>query len=106
MQEKHGRAQVSACVTIIFINGCRNEVDLILSRASMFAPLRNVSMFNSLFVGGALRDHANYSRSSHDVTKIQPKFLLWCGITPEGEGVLDISLGGEVWPGPSYPDPV
>ena len=21
-------------------------------------------------------------------------------------GVLDISLGGEVWPGPSYPDPV
>ena len=23
-----------------------------------------------------------------------------------GGGVLDISLGGEVWPGPSYPDPV
>ena len=22
------------------------------------------------------------------------------------EGVLDISLGGEVWLGPSYPDPV
>ena len=21
-------------------------------------------------------------------------------------GVLDISLGGEMWPGPSYPDPV
>ena len=23
-----------------------------------------------------------------------------------GGGVLDIYLGGEVWPGPSYPDPV
>ena len=23
-----------------------------------------------------------------------------------GGGVLDISLGGEVWRGPSYPDPV
>ena len=43
VQEKHGRAQV------IFINGCRNEVDLILSRAFIFAPLRNVSLFNSLF---------------------------------------------------------
>ena len=30
VQEKHGRAQVSACVIIIFINGCGNEVDLIL----------------------------------------------------------------------------
>ena len=30
VQEKRGRAQVSACVTIIFINGCGNEVDLIL----------------------------------------------------------------------------
>ena len=28
-----------------------------------------------------------------------------CDGTP-GEGVLDISLGGEVRPGPSYPDPV
>ena len=34
-------------------------------------------------------------------------------LTPQGEGeggvgggVLDISLGGEVRPGPSYPDPV
>ena len=25
---------------------------------------------------------------------------------PGGGGVLDISLGGEVRPGPSYPDPV
>ena len=75
MQEKHGRAQVSACVIIIFVNGCRNEVDLILPRAFMFAPLRNVSMFNSLFVGGALRDDTNYSRFSHDVTKIQTKKL-------------------------------
>ena len=41
----------------------------------MFAPLRNVSMFNSLFVGGALRDDTNYSRFSHDVTKIQTKKL-------------------------------
>ena len=49
VQEKHGLAQVSACVIIIFINGCRNEVDLILSRAFIFAPLRNVSLFNSLF---------------------------------------------------------
>ena len=100
MQEKHGRAQVSTCVIIIFMNRCRNEVDLILSRASMFAPLRNVSMFNSLFVGGALRDHANYSRSSHDVTKIQPKFLLWCGITPEGEGGTRYILG---WGGVARP---
>ena len=23
-----------------------------------------------------------------------------------GGGLLNISLGGEVWPGPSYPDPV
>ena len=75
MQEKHGRAQVSACVIIIFMNGCRNEVDLILPRAFMFAPLRNVSMFNSLFVGGALRDDTNYSRFSHDVTKIQTEKL-------------------------------
>ena len=37
VQEKHGRAQVSACVIITFINGCRNEVHLILSRASKFA---------------------------------------------------------------------
>ena len=29
------------------------------------------------------------------------------GIVPgEGGGVLDVSLGGEVRPGPSYPDPV
>ena len=56
VQEKHGRAQVSACVIIIFINGCRNEVDLILSRAFIFAPLRNVSLFNSLFVGEASLD--------------------------------------------------
>ena len=49
VQDKHGRAQVSACVIIIFINGCRNEVDLILSRAFIFAPLRNVSLFNGLF---------------------------------------------------------
>ena len=85
MREKHGRAQVSACVIIIFMNGCQNEVDLILSRASMFSPLCNVSMFNSLFVGGALRDDTNYSRFSQDVTKIQTiassEFLLSCGIT-------------------------
>ena len=49
VQDKHGRAQVCACVIIIFINWCRNEVDLILSRAFIFAPLRNVSLFNSLF---------------------------------------------------------
>ena len=41
----------------------------------MFAPLCNVSMFNSLFVGGALRDDTNYSRFSHDVTKIQTEKL-------------------------------
>ena len=41
----------------------------------MFAPLRNVSMFNILFVGGALRDDINHSRFSHDVTKIQTKKL-------------------------------
>ena len=29
----------------------------------------------------------------------------YCGFAPEG-GVLDISLGGEVRRGPSYPDPV
>ena len=30
------------------------------------------------------------------------------GKSSEGGGgrVLNISLGGEVWPGPSYPDPV
>ena len=28
------------------------------------------------------------------------------GIGPGGRGVLDISLGGEVQLGPSYPDPV
>ena len=27
-------------------------------------------------------------------------------LSPEGGGVLDISLGGEVRRGPSYPDPV
>ena len=42
----------------------------------MFVPLRNVSMFNSLFVGGAFREDTNYnSRFSHDVTKIQTKKL-------------------------------
>ena len=49
VQDKHGRAQVCACVIIIFINGCRNEVDLIFVTSVIFAPLRNVSLFNSLF---------------------------------------------------------
>ena len=60
VQEEHGRAQVSACVIITFIKACRNEEDLLLSRASMIAPLRTVSVFNSLFVGGTLRDHTKY----------------------------------------------
>ena len=57
VQEEHERAQVSACVIILFIKGCRNEEDLLLSGASMIAPLRTGSVYNSLFVVGTLRDH-------------------------------------------------
>ena len=33
-------------------------------------------------------------------------FLVPIACPSGGGGVLDISLGGEVWLGPSYPDPV
>ena len=40
----------------------------------------------------------------HDDVKIW--ILALAGATPATEGVLDISQGGEVRRGPSYPDPV
>ena len=35
----------------------------------------------------------------------EQEYKQWVALPPPG-GVLDISLGGEVRPGPSYPDPV
>ena len=38
--------------------------------------------------------------------KFNLSFYFGVVLPRRGRGVLDISLGGEVWPGPSYPDPV
>ena len=38
--------------------------------------------------------------------KFKLSFYFGVVLPRKGRGVLDISLGGEVWPGPSYPDPV
>ena len=67
--EKHGRAQVSACVIIIFVNGCRNEVDLILPRASMFAPLRKVLGFHMTSQKFKLRNYRFFWVSTISVQK-------------------------------------
>ena len=77
------------------------------------ALLARILFATFLIVGVVLLINMLIALLSNTYRKIEVKFnsLVFlrscsnkCGVIPGG--VLDISLGGEVRPGPSYPDPV